>query len=161
MVPSKAGGQTTTAVWAAAVLAGLGSEVKDRNRVTGFAGGPKVLATSAIAPVKAIELSGESPDRGIRCRPVALGNCVFNRKGVQYREVKIGNDLISQTAKSVTDTFFGRLNCCPLFFASSFLRRSAKPDLLLSHLVDGFRQQKLGAGETEVVAGVGSRRDAE
>ena len=29
----------------------------------------------------AIELSGESPDRGIRYRPVANGNCVFNRKG--------------------------------------------------------------------------------
>jgi len=32
------------------------------------------------APVKVIELSGESPDRGIRYRPVANGNCVFNRK---------------------------------------------------------------------------------
>ncbi len=32
-------------------------------------------------PVKAIELSGERPDRGIRYRPVADGNCVFNRKG--------------------------------------------------------------------------------
>ncbi|WP_233214920.1 hypothetical protein, partial [Rhodopirellula bahusiensis] len=36
---------------------------------------------SASAPAKAIELSGESPDRGIRYRPVADGNCVFNRKG--------------------------------------------------------------------------------
>ncbi|MFG0263583.1 MAG: PEP-CTERM sorting domain-containing protein [Rhodopirellula sp. JB055] len=33
------------------------------------------------APAKAIELSGESPDRGTRYRPVADGNCVFNRKG--------------------------------------------------------------------------------
>ena len=33
------------------------------------------------APAKAIELSGESPDRGTRYRPVANGNCVFNRKG--------------------------------------------------------------------------------
>jgi hypothetical protein len=31
--------------------------------------------------VKSIELSGESPDRGIRYRPVAEGNCVFERKG--------------------------------------------------------------------------------
>ena len=31
--------------------------------------------------MKAIELSGESPDRGSRYRPVANGNCVFNRKG--------------------------------------------------------------------------------
>ena len=35
----------------------------------------------ASAPVKAIELSGESPDRGTRYRPVANGDCVFNRKG--------------------------------------------------------------------------------
>jgi hypothetical protein len=35
----------------------------------------------ARAPVKAIELSGESPDRGDRYRPVVNGNCVFNRKG--------------------------------------------------------------------------------
>ena len=35
----------------------------------------------ASAPVKAIELSGASPDRGRRYRPVADGNCVFNRKG--------------------------------------------------------------------------------
>jgi hypothetical protein len=39
------------------------------------------LTPGASAPVKAIELSGESPDRGIRYRPVANGNCVFNRKG--------------------------------------------------------------------------------
>jgi hypothetical protein len=31
--------------------------------------------------VKAIELSGESPDLGRRYLPVAEGNCVFNRKG--------------------------------------------------------------------------------
>lgn len=29
----------------------------------------------------AIELSGGSPDRGIRYRPVVNGNCVFARKG--------------------------------------------------------------------------------
>ena len=35
----------------------------------------------ASAPAKAIELSGESPDWGIRYRPIVDGNCVFNRKG--------------------------------------------------------------------------------
>ena len=39
------------------------------------------LASQASATVKAIELSGESPDRGNRYRPVANGNCAFNRKG--------------------------------------------------------------------------------
>ncbi len=39
------------------------------------------LPSHAGAPVKAIELSGERPDRGFRYRPVANGNCVFNRKG--------------------------------------------------------------------------------
>jgi len=39
------------------------------------------LASQASAPVKAIELSGESPDRGNRYHPVANGNCAFNRKG--------------------------------------------------------------------------------
>ena len=39
------------------------------------------LTSTASAPVKAIELSGVSPDREIRYRPVANGNCVFNRKG--------------------------------------------------------------------------------
>ncbi len=39
------------------------------------------LTSHAGTPVKAIELSGERPDRGIRYRPVADGNCVFNRKG--------------------------------------------------------------------------------
>ena len=33
------------------------------------------------APVKAVELSGASPDRGARYRSVVDGNCVFNRKG--------------------------------------------------------------------------------
>ena len=42
----------------------------------------------ASAPVKAIELSGESPDRGIRYRPVANGNCVFNRKGGEQPKAK-------------------------------------------------------------------------
>jgi hypothetical protein len=40
----------------------------------------------ASAPVKAIELSGESPDRGSRYRPVVNGNCVFNRKGGEQPE---------------------------------------------------------------------------
>jgi len=43
-----------------------------------------LLAKSTCAPVKAIELPGESPDRGSRYRPVANGNCVFNRKGGGY-----------------------------------------------------------------------------
>jgi hypothetical protein len=47
---------------------------------------PSSLATSASAPVKAIEQSGESPDRGIRYHPVAEGNCVFNRKGGEQLE---------------------------------------------------------------------------
>ena len=38
--------------------------------------------------MKAIELSGESPDRGIRYRPVAEGNCVFVRKGGEQLEAK-------------------------------------------------------------------------
>ena len=38
------------------------------------------------APVKAIELSGESPDRGSRYLPVVDGNCVFNRKGGEQPE---------------------------------------------------------------------------
>jgi len=38
-------------------------------------------AAQARAPVKAIEQSGESPDWGIRYRPIVEGNCVFNRKG--------------------------------------------------------------------------------
>ena len=45
-----------------------------------------VLANVASAPVKAIELSGESPDRGSRYRPVSEGNCVFNRKGGEQLE---------------------------------------------------------------------------
>jgi hypothetical protein len=40
------------------------------------------------APVKAIELSGESPDRGSRYRPVVNGNCVFNRKGGEQPKTK-------------------------------------------------------------------------
>jgi len=39
------------------------------------------LTSPARAPVKAIEQSGESPDWGIRYRPIVEGNCVFNRKG--------------------------------------------------------------------------------
>jgi hypothetical protein len=35
----------------------------------------------ASAPVKAIELLGESPDRGRRYVPVVDGNCVFRQKG--------------------------------------------------------------------------------
>ncbi|TWT98957.1 Ig-like domain-containing protein [Neorhodopirellula pilleata] len=49
----------------------------------------------ASAPVKAIELSGESPDRGNRYRPVANGNCVFNRKGGEQpkaNEFEAGGD---------------------------------------------------------------------
>ena len=38
------------------------------------------------APVKAIELSGESPDRGNRYVPVVEGNCVFKRKGGEQPE---------------------------------------------------------------------------
>ena len=48
----------------------------------------RTLASPASAPVKAIEFSGESPDRGIRYRPVAEGNCVFNRKGGEQLEAK-------------------------------------------------------------------------
>ena len=44
------------------------------------------LATPASAPVKAIELSGASPDRGIRYVPVVYGNCVFNRKSGEQPE---------------------------------------------------------------------------
>jgi hypothetical protein len=44
------------------------------------------LATVASAPVKAIELSGASPDRGIRYVPVVYGNCVFNRKSGEQPE---------------------------------------------------------------------------
>ena len=40
------------------------------------------------APVKAIELSGVSPDRGRRYRPVVYGNCVFNRKGGEQPTTK-------------------------------------------------------------------------
>ncbi len=40
------------------------------------------------APVKAIELSGASPDRGSRYRPVVEGNCVFERKGGEQLETK-------------------------------------------------------------------------
>ena len=36
--------------------------------------------------MKAIELSGESPDRGSRYLPVVDGNCVFNRKGGEQPE---------------------------------------------------------------------------
>ena len=39
------------------------------------------FAPMASAPVKAIELSGESPVWGVRYFPVVDGNCVFNRKG--------------------------------------------------------------------------------
>ena len=44
------------------------------------------LTPVASAPVKAIELSGESPDQSIRYRSVAEGNCVFNRKGGKQPE---------------------------------------------------------------------------
>ena len=44
------------------------------------------LAPMASAPVKAIELSGGSPDQGSRYRPVSEGNCVFNRKGGEQLE---------------------------------------------------------------------------
>lgn len=44
------------------------------------------LAACTSAPVKAIELSGESPDRGSRYRPVPEGNCVFNRRGGEQLE---------------------------------------------------------------------------
>ena len=44
--------------------------------------------SAASAPAKAIELSGESPVRGIRYRPVVEGNCVFNRKGGEQLEAK-------------------------------------------------------------------------
>jgi hypothetical protein len=44
------------------------------------------LASVASAPVKAVELSGESPDRGRRYRPASEGNCVFNRKGGEQLE---------------------------------------------------------------------------
>jgi len=46
----------------------------------------RILTNPASAPVKAIELSGESPDRGSRYRPVSEGNCVFNRKGGEQLE---------------------------------------------------------------------------
>jgi hypothetical protein len=46
------------------------------------------LATVASAPGKAIEQSGESPDRGNRYRPVSEGNCVFNRIGGEQLEEK-------------------------------------------------------------------------
>jgi hypothetical protein len=46
------------------------------------------LASEASAPVKAIELSGESPVRGLRYRPVAEGNCVNNRKGGEQLDAK-------------------------------------------------------------------------
>ncbi len=49
--------------------------------------------------MKAIELSGESPDRGNRYRPVAEGNCVFNRKGGEQPEANeqsvTKNELVS------------------------------------------------------------------
>ena len=38
------------------------------------------------APVKAIELSGESPDQRSRYLSVAESNCVFNRKGGKQPE---------------------------------------------------------------------------
>ena len=44
--------------------------VAELARVLGFPVPGGSLATSASAPVKAIELSGESPDRGVRYRPV-------------------------------------------------------------------------------------------
>ena len=44
------------------------------------------MAWTTSAPVKAIELSGESPDQGSRYRPVSEGNCVFNRKGGEQLE---------------------------------------------------------------------------
>ena len=46
------------------------------------------LAPQAIAPVKAIEQSGESPVQSKRYRSVAEGNCVFNRKGGKQLEAK-------------------------------------------------------------------------
>ena len=46
------------------------------------------LTSPARAPVKAIEQSGESPDWGIRYRPIVEGNCVFNRKGGEQPEAK-------------------------------------------------------------------------
>ncbi len=42
----------------------------------------------ASASVKAIELSGESPDRGSRFRPVVNGNCVFNSQGGEQPKTK-------------------------------------------------------------------------
>ncbi len=48
----------------------------------------QILANSASAPVKAIELSGESPDRRRRYHSVVDGNCVFNRKGGEQPETK-------------------------------------------------------------------------
>ena len=42
----------------------------------------------ASAPVKAIGLSGESPDRGRRYLPVVDGNCVFKRKGGEQPKTK-------------------------------------------------------------------------
>ena len=54
---------------------------------------PGCSRISASAPVKAIELSGESPDRGNRYRPVSEGNCVFNR---------IGGEQLEENEQSVT-----------------------------------------------------------
>jgi hypothetical protein len=47
-----------------------------------------VAERRASAPVKAIELSGASPDRGSRYRPVVEGNCVFERRGGEQPETK-------------------------------------------------------------------------
>lgn len=44
------------------------------------------LISTARAPVKAIEQTGESPVQSCRYRSVAEGNCVFNRKGGKQLE---------------------------------------------------------------------------
>ena len=44
------------------------------------------LTSTARAPVKAIEQTGESPVQSCRYRSVAEGNCVFNRKGGKQLE---------------------------------------------------------------------------
>jgi hypothetical protein len=54
--------------------------------LVGIVGAQFRLKGGTSAPVKAIELSGESPDRGSRYLPVVDGNCVFNRKGGEQPE---------------------------------------------------------------------------
>jgi hypothetical protein len=79
---------------------------------------------NASAPAEAIELSGESPDRGTRYRPVAEGNCVFNRKGGEQLEA---NEQSVTKVNSIRPNLSGsRLACGELLIPRIGTRMTAR-----------------------------------